>query len=109
MSVVIAINEGEWGVACVFNLAFDISANTALAMKFIKPDETILLVTNPNVTAPNVDISTVLGIFSANHYAQYIFQAGDLDQTGIWYCRVIYDDATPRHLISNMSSFTVTR
>jgi hypothetical protein len=110
MTAVITINKGEYGVACVFNTAYDMSSFTTVAMKFTKPDGTILLVDSASngVTVPNTPIVTVLGTFAANEYARYVFQNGDLDQVGTWYCRVIYDDATPQHLISNQSSFAVT-
>ncbi len=109
MTAVITVNEGEYGLACVFSTAYDMSGFTAISLKFTKPDGTILLVSNTDgVTVPASPITTVLGVFAANTYARYAFVDGDLDQTGVWYCRVIYTDATPLHLISNQSSFTVT-
>jgi hypothetical protein len=111
MTAVIVVNEGEYGVACVFNTAYDMSAFTTISLKFTKPDLTTLTVTSPDVTVPNTDLVTVLGTFPANNYAKYFFVDGDLDQTGVWFCRVIYDESTatpPLHLISNESSFTVT-
>lgn len=111
MTVVITVNEGEFGVACVFSTSYDMSAFTTISMKFTKPDGTTLLVTNPSVTVPNTNLVTALGTFTANQYAQYYFQTNDLNQLGVWYCRVIYDKSTaspPLHLISNQSSFTVT-
>lgn len=112
MTAVITVNENEYGVACVFNTSFNMSAFTTLSILFIKPDGTTLLKTSTsnNVTCPNVNISTALGTFLANQYAQYYFIANDLNQTGVWQARVIYDNtgASPsQHLISNLSSFTV--
>lgn len=109
MTVVVTVNEGEYGIACVFSTAYDMSAFTTISLKFTKPDGTVLMVTDANgVTVPNTPITTVLGTFAANKYARYAFQNGDLDQTGVWKCRVLYTDATPQHLISNESTFTVT-
>ena len=102
---VITVNEGEYGIACVFNVAFDLSAFTTLQIQFTKPDLTVQTVA---ATAPNSNVTTALGTFLANQYAQYIFQNGDLNQTGVWSARVLYTDATPMHLISNVSTFTVT-
>ncbi len=108
MTTLITVNENEYGIACVFSTAYDMSGFSSVSMQFIKPDGTILLVSSPDVTVPVVDLVTVLGTFLANTYTQYIFQDGDLDQTGVWSCRVIYDETTPLHLISNSSTFTVT-
>ncbi len=111
MTAVITVNEGEFGVACVFYTAYDMSGFTGISIKFTKPDGTILAPTDPDVTVPNVQVITALGTFPANQYASYYFQNGDLDQLGTWYARVIYDDtnASPvLRLISNSSSFEVT-
>ncbi len=112
MTAVITVNEGEFGVACVFYTAYDMSGYTEISIQFTKPDGTILApVSADGVTVPNVDVVTALGTFLANEYAQYFFVDGDLDQTGVWYARVIYDEDTatpPLHLISNSSSFEVT-
>ncbi len=107
MTAVITVNTGEYGVACVFSTAYDMSTNTALQIQFTKPDGTILLAT---ATCPNVDVVTALGTFLANMYAQYYFVSGDLDQTGVWYARVIYTKTGSPNvkLISNISSFEVT-
>lgn len=100
----ITVNEGTYGVACVFNTAFNLSSFTVLQIEFIKPDGTIVTKT---ATAPNTNLVTALGTFLANQYAQYVFLNGDLNQTGVWQARVLYTDATPQHLISNLSTFTV--
>lgn len=108
MTAVITINTGEYGVACVFSTAYDMSAFTTLEIQFTKPNGTILTAT---ATCPNVDVVTALGTFLANEYAQYFFVAGDLDQIGTWYARVLYTKSNaspPLYLISNISSFAVT-
>jgi len=111
MTAVITVNEGEFGIACVFYTAYDMSGYTTISIQFTKPDGTILAPTNPDVTVPAVPLVTALGTFPANEYAQYYFVDGDLDQLGTWYARVIYDKANalpPQRLISNSSTFTVT-
>lgn len=107
MTAVITVNEGEYGVACVFYTAYDMSTFTTLQIQFTKPDGTILLA---DATCPNVDVVTALGTFPAKEYAQYLFVVDDLDQTGVWYARVIYTKTGSPNvkLISNSSSFTVT-
>ncbi len=109
MTAVITVNEGEYGIACVFYTAYDMSAFTTLQIQFTKPvTSTVLTVA---ATCPNVQVVTALGTFPANQYAQYFFVNGDLDELGVWSARVIYDEATatpPLHLISNSSTFTVT-
>jgi hypothetical protein len=84
------------------------SAYTTVQIQFDKPDGiTTLTVANPNVTVPNTNLSTTLGLFLANQYAYYVFQPGDVDQSGLWTARVIYQDGTPQHLISDVGTFTV--
>src|SRR6516225_1995304 len=97
-SPVITVNENEYGIPCVFNVSFNLSAFTVLQIQFTKPDKSVMTV---SATAPNVNLTTALGTFLAQQYAQYTFQNGDLNQTGTWSARVIYTDATPMHLISN--------
>ncbi len=108
MTAVITVNEGEYGVACVFYTAYDMSTFTTLQIQFTKPvSGDILLAT---ATCPNVDVVTALGTFLANEYAQYFFVDGDLDELGVWYARVIYTKTGSPNLklISNSSSFEVT-
>ncbi len=107
MTAVITVNEGEYGVACVFYTAYDMSTFTTLQIQFTLPDATLLTVA---ATCPNVQVVTALGTFPANEYAQYFFVAGDLSQLGVWYARVIYTKtgSPDIKLISNSSSFTVT-
>lgn len=108
MTSVVTINENEYGVACVFNTSFNMSSFTTLQIQFTKPDGITVL--TATATCPNTNITTSLGTFLANQYAQYYFQAGDLNQTGVWSARVLYTNtgASPaQHLISNISTFTV--
>lgn len=90
-----------------FSTAFDMSAFTSIAIHFVKPSGTPLVVTNPDVTVPATPVTTTLGVFLANKYVAYTFQAGDVDEEGLWSCRVVYDDADPQHLISDVATFTV--
>lgn len=107
MTAVITVNEGEYGIACVFYTAYNMSAFTTLQIQFTKPDLTVLLAT---ATCPNVAVVTALGTFPANQYAQYFFVTGDLSQLGVWSARVIYTKTGSPNvkLISNSSTFTVT-
>ncbi len=108
MTAVITVNKDEYGVACVFNTAYDMSTFTTLQIQFTKPvSGDILLAT---ATCPAVNAVTALGTFLANQYAQYFFVDGDLNELGVWYARVIYTKTgSPNvQLISNISSFEVT-
>ncbi len=101
------MNTGEYGVQYLFSTGFDMSANTSLKITFTKPDGTTIVVTNPAVTVPAMDVETTDGLFLAHQYVAYTFVNGDVDQDGVWNARVTYDDAAPRHLISDASEFTV--
>jgi hypothetical protein len=101
------VNVGEYGVPYLFSTGFDMSANTSISITFTKPDGTVLTVTNPAVTVPAVDVETTDGLFLAHKYVAYTFKAGDVDQVGIWSARVTYNDAGPRHLISDSDEFEV--
>lgn len=98
------MNVGEFGVAFLMNTGFDLSGATSLAIKFTKPSGATLTVSN--VDSPNVNTQTSLGLFLANEYARYIFQSGDVIESGRWNARVIYDDVN-EHLISDVGQFTV--
>lgn len=101
------MNVNEYGVVFAFSTSFDMSSFTSISVDFTKPDGTTLTVTNPSVTVPNTDLVTTLGTFLANKYAKYVFQNGDVNQSGLWSARVVYTDATPQHLISDVGTFTV--
>lgn len=101
------MNLSEFGVPFLFSTGYDMSANTSISIAFTKPDGTILTVTNPDVTVPAMDVETTDGLFLAHQYVSYTFEDGDVDQVGVWSARVIYDDAAPRHLTSDISQFTV--
>lgn len=101
------MNVNEYGVMFLFSTGFDMSAHTALQINFTKPDGSLLTKTNPNVTLGTVPITTTAGLFAAHFYVQYTFVNGDVNQVGDWSARVIYDDATPLHLISDVAQFTI--
>lgn len=102
------MNTGEFGVNFVFSCGYDMSANTSLGITFTKPDGTTLTVSSPDVTVPAIDLQTTLGLFVAHQYVSYTFVDGDVDQAGEWSARVTYNDAAPRHLISDPGSFLVS-
>lgn len=104
------MNVGEYGIAFLFSTGFDMSGFTALSITFTKPDDTQLVVTDPDVSVPNVDAVTTLGTFAANTYAKYYFVNGNVDQAGEWSAFVTYDNsgASPaQHLISDTTKFTI--
>lgn len=100
------MNVGEYGVLFRLSVGFDISGFTTLTLVITRPDGTSFTRTNPAVSAPAVDVTTTMGLFPANTYAQYTFLVGDLTLAGI-YCAVLtYDDAS-QHLISDVTHFTI--
>lgn len=98
------MNVNEYGVMLQFCVSFDMSAYTDLTFVFTKPDLTTFSVP---AALGTLTVTTPLGIFTGNTYATYIFVDGDVDQEGDWEVRLIYDDATPAHLISTIGRFTV--
>lgn len=46
--------------------------------------------------------------FAPYLYVRYIFAAGDVNQSGCWSARLTYQDATPRQLISDPATFSVS-
>lgn len=97
---------GEYGVKFAFSVGFNLTGFTDLSIVFTKPDGTTLTVTNPAVTAPNVNLETTAGLFPAGEYALYTFANGDVNQSGNWCAYVIYD-GNGEHLISDPADFTV--
>jgi len=80
-----SIRVAEVGKVFRLSTQFDMSANTALALKFTAPDGTTLTKTNPDVTAPAVAITDPdLGSLNASEYMAYTTLSTDFDQTGVW-------------------------
>lgn len=100
------MNVNEYGVVFAFSTGFNLSAFTSLSITFTKPDLTQLTVTNPDVSAPAVDLQTTAGLFPANTYASYKFANGDVNQAGAWSARVTYTDVNQK-LISDVGTFTI--
>ena len=76
---------GGTGKLIRISTLFDMSANTGLQITFTKPDDTTLVVTNPEVTAPGVPVTdSVLGPLLANQYLEYTLKQDDLSLPGIW-------------------------
>lgn len=98
----------EYGVVFRFSVGYDISAETELTLDFTKPDDTTLQkLTADGVAVGTSQVTTTLGVFAANEYITYTFASGDVDQAGVWTAQLTYDDATPKHLISDTVQFTI--
>ena len=91
---------GEFGKPIYLATGFDMSGNSALTVVFTKPDGSML---QKPATAPNVAI----GSMPANTYFEVTPEDGDIDQSGGWAAYGIYEDSTPRKLISETVQFTV--
>lgn len=106
------MNVGDYGVAIVVSTGYDMVVFTELSLNFTKPDGSTLVVYDPDVTVPIVDVMTTEGLFVGRKYAQYFFKDGDVDQDGDWTVRVIYKNDNvnpPLQLISNTAKFTVRK
>lgn len=102
------MNVNEYGIAVLFSTGYDMSSFTTVSITFTKPDGTLLTVTNPAVSVPNVDVTTTQGVFAAHKYLSYTTVNGDIDQAGTWTARAFYIDPTPRRLDSTVATFTVS-
>lgn len=100
------IKVGDVGRPIYVATSFDLSANTALSLKFTAPDGvTTFTKNNPDVTAPGVDSPNLPpsegfpgGILPANTYMLYTTVAGDFDTggAGTWQVCGAYTDGTPK-------------
>lgn len=90
------MNAGEFGLVVNFDAQYDMSSFSALTLLFTRPDGTVFTVTAPQVTLGTVPITTPLGAFAANQYAQYKIADGDLTLPGMYSARLSYADSTKR-------------
>jgi hypothetical protein len=103
------VREGEIGTAFRLYTFFNMSQATNLTIKFTKPDGTTLQVSSPDVTAPGVSVTDPkAGTVPAYEYMQYLWKAGDLDQSGVWRACGTYQDATTT-IPSDTATFTVEK
>jgi len=95
----------EFGINFVMGVSFDMSSNTSLEFKFLKPDQETYL-TKVGVLGAT-ELVTSVGTFAANTWAYYTFVDGDLDQDGTWKAELKYNDADPTQLYSTIAEFEV--
>jgi hypothetical protein len=104
------MNVGEYGIQYNLNVNYNISAFTALRLEITRPDATVITRTQANITVPAVPLVTSEGTFSANQYARYYFQDGDLTLPGSYSARLTFTNTgatPPLNLISDVTTFTV--
>ena len=103
------INATEVGKIFRYATGFDMSASTALSLKFIHSDgTTTFTVTNPAVTAPATPVvDPDLGSLLASEYMQYTTTGLDFTKSGDWTVCGIYTDATPKKFIGKDAVFPV--
>lgn len=94
------MNAGEYGILFEFGTGFNMASQTSLSLAFTRPDNTTLTVT---ASLGTIDAAP----FLANQYAKYTFLNGDINQSGTYSVRCIYNDAAPSHLISDIGTFVV--
>lgn len=106
------MNVHEYGVVFAFSTGYNMAANTSLHIEFWKPSNPWTNETDetPSLTVTAAlgvgSITTTVGIFTTETYVTYTFANGDVDESGLWSARVIYDSAS-KHLISDVGQFTV--
>lgn len=100
-----SFRKNEFGVDIVIGTGFDMSANSGLTIKFVKPD--CVTVLSVPAALGITQIVSPIGTFAANTWASYTFMSGDLDQSGTWKAELQFDDPSPRRLFSNIVEFEV--
>ena len=106
---------GEYGKRLILQTAYDVSGNIGdpgLRMGIVKPDGTAVEYNKATgVTLGSTDDTATdekgrQYSLTANQYIYRDWQDGDLDQSGVWKVRAIYQDAT-KELTSKQVSFGV--
>lgn len=100
------MNVGNYGVIFAQSTGYDLTGFSTLEITFTKPSGAVLTVSNPAVSAPEVDIETTVGLMPAGTYSHYVFVAGDVDEVGEWSVRTTFDDGS-QHLTSDVATFTI--
>jgi hypothetical protein len=102
------IKATEVGKAFRYATYFDLSANTALSLKFTDPNGDVSTITNPKVTAPaSPVVDPDLGSLAADTYMEFDTEATDFTVAGTWTVCGQYDDATPKVYFGDNATFTV--
>lgn len=102
------INATEVGKLFRYAVPFDLSAFTALTLKFTHSTGVAFTVTDPAVSAPAVPVTDpILGPLLASHYFQYTTTGTDFTVSGSWTVCGIYEDATPKKFDGTTVPFTV--
>lgn len=98
----------EFGKTFRYATTYDMSANTALDLKFTAPDGTVYTISNPRVTAPAVSVvDPTLGTLEASTYMEFTTLATDFEMAGPWTVCGTYTDATPKIFYGNDAEFEV--
>ena len=101
------LKVGEKGRIFRYAVGFDMSSETEITLKFVKPDDTsISKVTADGIVLGGAITDPTLGSLLANEYADYTIETGVIDQAGAWAAQLTYTD-TSRILIADSVTFTV--
>lgn len=101
------INVGEYGVALTIGVSYTITNFTALGVRIIRPDLTVIDRATSFVTVGATPLVTEFGTFAAGQYGVYLIQPGDLTMPGTYIARLTYTDASKR-LVSDPAGFVVS-
>ena len=84
----------NYGMDLVMGVGFDMSSNTSLTFRFLKPDLTTVV--EKTGILGTIEVTTTEGVFAANTWASYTFVDGDLDQIGTWTVELVYEAASTK-------------
>lgn len=102
------IKVTEVGKLFNYGTFYDLSASTALDLKFRSPSGVETVISNPRVTAPAVPVTdSELGTLPASTYMQFTTEATDFTEAGTWTVCGTYTDATPKVFFGDDATFTV--
>lgn len=101
------LKVGEIGRIFRYATGYDMSSETEITIKFVKPDATtVSKVTADGITLKNALTDPTLGALSSNEFADYVIESGVFDQAGAWSAQLTYTDGTLT-LIADSVVFTV--
>lgn len=104
------IKVGEVGKLFNYGTFFDLSASTALDLKFTDPSGNVTVISNPRVTAPATPVTDPdVGTLPASTYMQFTTLSTDFTTPGTWTVCGTYTDATPKIFYGDDATFTIAK
>lgn len=101
------IKATEVGQPFRYATYFDLSANTALSLKFTDPNGDVTTISNPRVTAPATPVVTPIGTLAASTYMEFTTEATDFTVSGTWTVCGTYTEGATKLLYGDDATFTI--